>query len=125
MAETLIKSEKTMTTEMLNSIIKTRRNDYREKLENLEYIAKKINDIGDPLRLAIIDHLKHHKKLSLSQMVILLETDASEMEYHLTKLKEKNLIIKTIIGDTDYYMLRDKHFAKIINYLKKSSYFFS
>ena len=99
--------------------------NYHEKYEYLEFFARKINDIGDPKRLAIIDLLKAHKKLTLSDISRLLNIDKNETRLHLEELRSNNLIVKTKNDNDELYMIRDRKFVKLLNSIKRSSYFLS
>lgn len=99
--------------------------DYHKNLENLRFIAKKINDIDDPRELAILELLKYNKRLSAFTIANQINENLETIEAQCIRLIEKSLIIKTIYNGEEVFMIRDKKLVKLLSSIEKSNYFLS
>ncbi len=92
-----------------------------ERIEDdkLSQAADMLRTAAHPLRLAIIDLLGRHRKLSNTEIQELLETDQATLSQHLTLMKDKGLLKMEKSGRFHYYSLCSRDFLKVISCMEK------
>ena len=107
---------------MILPILSKQRN-YKKNFEQLDFVAKRIKDIGQAENFAIIEILKQYGKLTLLEISKELSMSKDDTKDCITQLISKNLIIESVKGEESIYLIRDKKLVKIFNYIKNSKFF--
>jgi ArsR family transcriptional regulator, arsenate/arsenite/antimonite-responsive transcriptional repressor len=79
-------------------------------------IAASFHAFSDPLRLQIIEHLRH-QELCVCDLCTVLEMSQSKLSFHLKVLKETQLVRSRQEGRWIYYSLNLPAFAFLEQYL--------
>lgn len=83
----------------------------KEKLEKAAFILK---TVAHPTRLAIIDLLSYHQKLSVNDICENLDGEQSLISHHLINMKLKGILRSEKDGQQVFYSLKEKDVTKLI-----------
>ena len=83
-----------------------------EKIEKVAFILKAI---GNPLKIGILDLLRVHQELMVSQLSEKLEAEQSLISHHLNGLKLKGILGSRRDGKNIYYHLKLKEVVKVLD----------
>ncbi len=83
----------------------------REKLEKAAYILK---TVAHPTRLAIVDVLNLHPRLSVNDIGESLQVEQSLLSHHLTTMKLKGILRSEKEGQNVFYSLKERDVTKLI-----------
>lgn len=75
--------------------------------------------LSDPVRRDILELLKKHNKLSAGEIAENFDMTAATISYHLTKLKEANLVFETKYKNYIYYELNTSVFEELLLWINK------
>ena len=76
--------------------------------------AEFFKTLGNPARLAILDHLRDGEK-SVNELQTLLEADQSTVSQQLAKLRSANIVEPRKESTTVYYSVRDPMIFKLLD----------
>jgi ArsR family transcriptional regulator, zinc-responsive transcriptional repressor len=79
----------------------------------LEKMADILKSIAHPVRLKIIEVLKDHDALSVSEIMEKVEVEQSLLSHHLIKLKDKQILNAKRTGKNIHYSLHEKKITDI------------
>lgn len=82
--------------------------------EKLEKVAEILKSVAHPVRIQVIELLGQYDKLNVSQIVEILNVEQSLTSHHLTKMKDKGVLICNRDGKHVYYSLADTKITSII-----------
>jgi DNA-binding transcriptional ArsR family regulator len=94
---------------MIETII---RNLTPDKLEKAAFILK---TVAHPIRLAIINLLDVHQKMSVNEICEQLNSEQSLISHHLTNMKIKGLLKADKQGVQVFYSLKEKDLIKLLD----------
>lgn len=89
-----------------------------QKLENCASILKAI---AHPIRIAIIELLEKHEKLSVSEIHEQLGLEQAVASHHLGILKNKGVLVSYRDGKNMLYELRHRQITRIIEIMERCS----
>ena len=81
-------------------------------LGRVESLARTFHALGDPTRLQLVDHLRHHDRC-VCDLVSALGLGQSLVSFHLKVLKDAGLITDRRSGRWVYYSVAIDAFAKL------------
>jgi DNA-binding transcriptional ArsR family regulator len=82
--------------------------------EQIEQAANMLKAIAHPVRISIINHLEDGKKLTVTEIMDLLEIEQSTTSHHLGILKDKGVLVSKREGKNTYYFLRNINLSNIV-----------
>ncbi len=74
--------------------------------EKVEQIANVLKAISHPLRLEIIGLLEVESPLSVAEIMKVLQVEQSVLSHHLTKMKDKGILMSKRDGRNIYYAIK-------------------
>jgi ArsR family transcriptional regulator, virulence genes transcriptional regulator len=80
----------------------------------LEQAAIMLKAIAHPVRISIINYLEDGKKLTVTEIMDLLELEQSTTSHHLGILKDKGVLVSKREGKNTLYFLRNVNLANIV-----------
>ncbi|SDJ76409.1 DNA-binding transcriptional regulator, ArsR family [Catalinimonas alkaloidigena] len=89
-----------------------------KKLEGAALILK---TMAHPLRLGIVDLLRHYKRLSVNEICEHLGSEQSLTSHHLTGMRLKGLLFCEREGKNMYYSLRLKEISQVVSTVEELS----
>lgn len=87
--------------------------------DQLEKASNMLKAIAHPLRIAILNHLEKGKKLTVTEIHELLNTEQSTTSHHLGILKDKGVLASQREGKNTYYYLKHDNFSSIVECISK------
>ncbi len=84
----------------------------KERLEKAAFILKAV---AHPMRLAILEILRYHERMSVNEICEAIDCEQSLMSHHLINLKLKGILGSTKDGQNVYYWLKEKDVTKLIS----------
>lgn len=89
---------------------------YYQNMEdnNLEKAAYILRTIAHPVRLAIIDELRNHNQVAVSDICRSLKMEQSVISHHLINMKLKGLLKSTKMGQQVLYSLKEQNLVQVI-----------
>lgn len=87
-------------------------------IERVEKIAFVLKAIGHPMRVAIIDLLSQHDKMSVNDITKYLGLEQSLTSHHLANLKMKGVLGSKREGKNIFYFLKIKEAVSLIQILE-------
>ena len=81
--------------------------------ETLERVAEILKAIAHPIRLQVLEALKEHQTLTVTEMKEITSTEQSLLSNHLIKMKDRGLLKSVRKGKNIYYELVDENILKI------------
>jgi ArsR family transcriptional regulator len=90
-------------------------------VERIERVAEVLKAIAHPVRLQILDVLREHEKLSVSdiQQALSIQTEQSLLSHHLIKMKDKGVLNCEKRGMNVMYSLSDRHLLSIFDCMER------
>ena len=79
----------------------------------LEDIANKMKSLAHPVRLAIIDLLKTHPSLTVSEIQAALNIEQTATSYHLIQMKNKGVLASSKKANQMHYRISYPQILKI------------
>jgi ArsR family transcriptional regulator len=94
-------------------------------VEKIEKVAEILKAIAHPVRLQILDVLREHNSLSVSeiQQAITIQTEQSLLSHHLIKMKDKGVLVCEKRGMNVFYALADRHLLSIFDCMERCDLF--
>lgn len=86
--------------------------------ERLETAANMLKAMAHPLRIAILKYLSNGKKLTVTQIHELLETEQSTTSHHLGILRDRGVLCAKREGKNTYYFLKHNILSRIVDCLE-------
>ncbi|MDA9555086.1 metalloregulator ArsR/SmtB family transcription factor [Pelobium sp.] len=83
----------------------------KEKLEKAAFILK---TVAHPVRLAIIDLLNQHQRMSVNEICEEIACEQSLLSHHLTNMKLKGLLQAEKVGVQVFYSLKEKDLVGLL-----------
>ena len=99
---------------------KSKRNIEFEKLERMAHVLKAISH---PVRLKIVELLESNTQLSVAEILRQTGIEQSLLSHHLTKMKDKGVLISFREGRNIYYTLAVEEIAKIFDCMETCDLF--
>jgi len=90
---------------------------YRDSF--LRESSETLRAIAHPIRIAIIDLLHHHKKLSVTEIYESLSIEQAIASHHLRLLKNKNVVDLERNGKNSNYFLVSSEYYDIVQLMSK------
>lgn len=87
----------------------------RTSSEKLNRAAEMLKTISHPIRLAIVDLIRHNSKLSNTDIQKKLNLEQPILSQHLTLMRDKGIIDFEKSGKFSFYYLKQNDFMKIID----------
>jgi ArsR family transcriptional regulator len=87
----------------------------RTSSEKLNRAAEMLKTMSHPVRLAIVDLIRHNPKLSNTDIQKKLNLDQPILSQHLTLMRDKGIIDFEKSGKFSFYYLKQNDFMKIID----------
>ncbi len=84
-------------------------------IQRLEKAALILKTVAHPARLAIIDLLKRHQELTVSEIIQAIELEQSLTSHHLTNMKVRGILGSKRVGKQIFYYLKERDVAKVID----------
>ncbi|MGA2823389.1 MAG: metalloregulator ArsR/SmtB family transcription factor [Bacteroidales bacterium] len=88
-------------------------------IEKLEIAASKLRAIAHPMRIAIIDLLTVHSKMTVTEIYEYLNIEQASASHHLNILKSKGLLNSKRDGKMIYYSLKFEHLKELIDCINR------
>lgn len=85
----------------------------------LEKGTEVLRAIAHPLRLSIIDLLKQHDQLSVTEIHEALQIEQAVASHHLRIMKDRGVVVVIRDGKNSFYSLADPDFFTIVEVLQK------
>lgn len=83
--------------------------------EKIERIAEILKTISHPVRLSVMEVLESKEKLSVSQLMKELDIEQSLLSHHLTKMKDRGILVGKREGKNIFYSLADTTILQIFD----------
>jgi len=84
-------------------------------IQKLEMAASKLRAMAHPMRIAIIELLTDHKKLTVTEIYEHLNIEQASASHHLNILKNKGLLESKRDGKMIHYSLRLSALSNVID----------
>jgi DNA-binding transcriptional ArsR family regulator len=84
----------------------------------LELAANMLKAIAHPMRIAILKHLEGGKKLSVTEIHVLLGIEQSTTSHHLGILRDKGVLCSKREGKNTFYYLKFNILSQIVDCLE-------
>ncbi len=89
--------------------------DYEFDTAKLERVAEILKTLSHPVRLSVLQNLQKSERLSVSELIEVLDIEQSLLSHHLTKMKDKGILKSEREGKNIYYSLADVTILKIFD----------
>ncbi|MDX1908225.1 MAG: metalloregulator ArsR/SmtB family transcription factor [Bacteroidia bacterium] len=89
----------------------------RFDLSFLENASETLRALAHPIRLAILDLLHIHNRLTVTEIHEALEIEQAVASHHLRILKDRQVLVAQRDGKNTYYALRTHIFGNILQSL--------
>lgn len=83
--------------------------------EKIDRIAEILKTISHPVRLSVLEVLESREKQSVTELMKELDIEQSLLSHHLTKMKDRGILVSTREGKHIYYKLADATILKIFD----------
>ncbi len=93
----------------------------RLDVEKLKRVAEVLKAIAHPVRLNVLEELREHKTLTVSELMKKTNTEQSLLSNHLIKMKDKGILKSNRIQKNIYYSLTDESLLKIFTCMEDCS----
>ena len=90
----------------------------RFEIDFLETSSEILRAIAHPIRIAIVDLLRAHPKLSVTEIHERLSIEQAIASHHLRILKDKKVLASKREGKNTFYFLKDAGFSEIVQTLE-------
>ena len=88
-------------------------------ISKLELASSKLRAIAHRMRIAMIDLLRIHKKLSVTEIYSKLDIEQASASHHLNILKNKGILVSTREGKKIFYSLKNVVLTEIIECINR------
>lgn len=88
--------------------------DQTISLEQLERAANILKAISHPIRIAILNHLDQHEKLTVTEIHEKLGIEQSTTSHHLGILRDKGVLNSKRDGKNTFYSLKSEKLNSLI-----------
>lgn len=85
----------------------------------LELAASKLRAMAHPMRIAVIDLLHNHQKLSVTEIYKKLDIEQASASHHLNILKNKGVLVSRRDGKKIFYSLKSDTLTEIIECINR------
>jgi len=92
-----------------------KRNLDKQQLDKASFVLK---TIAHPIRLAILQLLHQHERLSVSEICDRIKTEQSVTSHHLSNMKIMGILSASREGKNVYYSLKENSVVDIISLLE-------
>lgn len=83
--------------------------------ERIDKIADILKVIAHPVRLKVVEALQNDRKLTVSELADYVQAEQSLVSHHLTKMKDKGVLVAKREGKNIYYQLADQQITKVFD----------
>lgn len=90
--------------------------------KTLERVAFILKTIAHPLRLAIVDLLRKHERLSVNELCAHLNAEQSLTSHHLANMKLKGILAHERQGKNIFYSLKMQEVTKVIDCMESCDF---
>ena len=104
---------------VVQKIKRSKRNIEPAKLEKMADLMKAISH---PVRLEVLELLEEKEPQSVAEILNQIEVEQSLLSHHLTKMKDKGVLISYRKGKNIYYQLAIKGITKIFDCMEKCDF---
>lgn len=84
-------------------------------IQRLEKAALILKAVAHPARLAIVDLLRTHQELTVSEIIEAIGLEQSLTSHHLNNMKIRGILGSKRAGKQIYYYLKERAVAKVID----------
>lgn len=84
-------------------------------IQRLEKAALILKTVAHPARLAIVDLLRTHQELTVSEIIEAIGLEQSLTSHHLNNMKIRGILGSKRAGKQIYYYLKERDVAKVID----------
>lgn len=91
----------------------TTEQNFSIEAEKIEKIADVLKVIAHPIRLKVVEALQDERKLTVGQLADYVDAEQSLVSHHLTKMKDKGILVAKREGKNIYYQLADQQITKV------------
>ncbi len=84
-------------------------------IQRLEKAALILKAVAHPARLAIVDLLRTHQELTVSEIIEAIGLEQSLTSHHLNNMKIRGILGSKRAGKQIYYYLKERDVAKVID----------
>lgn len=84
-------------------------------IQRLEKAALILKAVAHPARLAIVDLLRTHQELTVSEIIEAIGIEQSLTSHHLNNMKIRGILGSKRAGKQIYYYLKERDVAKVID----------
>ena len=88
--------------------------EYSHNKLRLEKAAAILKTVAHPTRLAIVDLLSLHPRLSVNEIGDILNVEQSLLSHHLITMKLRGILKSEKEGQSVYYSLKERDVTKLI-----------
>ena len=88
-------------------------------IDKLEMAASKLRAIAHPMRIAIIDLLNTHTKLSVTEIYEKLNIEQASASHHLNILKNKGVLSSKREGKKIFYTIKSVSLTEIVECINR------
>ena len=88
-------------------------------INKLERAASKLRAMAHPMRIAIIDLLNTHTKLSVTEIYEKLDIEQASASHHLNILKNKGVLESKREGKKIYYSIKSVSLTEIVDCINR------
>ena len=93
--------------------------EVKNGVQKLEHCASVLKAIAHPIRIAIIELLEEHGKLSVSEIHEQLNVEQAVASHHLGILKNKGVLVSHREGKNMRYELKHRQISRIIEIMER------
>ena len=102
--------------------IKTKKKSFVEA-EKIDKIADILKVIAHPIRLKVVEALAEGEKMTVTQLTEFVNAEQSLVSHHLTKMKDKGVLLAKREGKNIYYQLADRKITKVFDCIGSCDFF--
>ena len=95
--------------------------DVKMGVQKLDHCASVLKAIAHPIRIAIIELLEEHERLSVSEIHEKLQVEQAVASHHLGILKNKGVLVSYREGKNMLYQLKHRQITRIIEIMERCS----
>ena len=75
--------------------------------ENAELIARRFRALSDPMRLRLLNHLRHAQEASVGEIAEAIESSQQNVSKHLATLHGEGFVARRKVGTSTRYRISD------------------
>ena len=88
-------------------------------LNKIEKVAHVLKALGNPIRIRILDLLRHQGELSVSQIGTQIDAEQSLVSHNLANLKTNGVLQSRREGKNIFYSLKMKEVIKVLECMEQ------